>query len=105
MVDFLPDAAAELSEAAAYYEGRERGLGSRFLDCVGLGVEAIDEMPLSAGYWPSLLAREYGVRRLVLREFPFTLVYVTEPALVIIAVAHTKRRPDYWVVRLQRIQR
>lgn len=103
MVEFLPDAAAEMTEAPAFYEERERTLGSRFLACVSAALQSIEAMPFSAACWPDDFAREYGVRRLVMREFPFTIVYVTDPALVIVAVAHTKRRPDYWMKRLRRL--
>lgn len=38
-----------------------------------------------------------GFRRAVLRRFPFSLIYSEEPTeIVIIAVAHQKRRPGYW---------
>lgn len=103
MAEFLPDAAAEMAEAAAFYEERQPTLGSRFLTCVAEALQSIEAMPYAAAYWSDDFTREHGVRRLVMREFPFTIVYVTEPALVIVAVAHTKRRPDYWTKRLRRL--
>jgi len=37
------------------------------------------------------------VRFIVLDHFPFRLVYAVEDSAIrIIAVAHQKRRPDYW---------
>ncbi len=44
-----------------------------------------------------------GVRRLGLRTFPYHLVYVEDPRLVIVAVAHMSRRPGYWRQRLRQI--
>jgi plasmid stabilization system protein ParE len=42
-----------------------------------------------------------GTRRLVLREFPYSIVYRVEPDVVtVFAVAHTSRRPGYWRGRL-----
>lgn len=38
-----------------------------------------------------------GTRRIVLRRFPYNLVYdVQEDGLRIIAVAHQRRKPGYW---------
>ena len=42
-----------------------------------------------------------GTRIRRLRRFPFQLVYVTEPTgVLVIAVAHGRRRPGYWRRRL-----
>lgn len=36
----------------------------------------------------------------VLDRFPFTLPYqITDDSIVILALAHTSRRPDYWARR------
>ena len=41
------------------------------------------------------------VRRRVLRRNPFAIVYlIDDGAIVIVAVAHHKRRPGYWLPRL-----
>jgi toxin ParE1/3/4 len=38
-----------------------------------------------------------GSRRLVLPRFPYNLVYeVHDDLLLIVAVAHQRRHPDYW---------
>jgi len=40
-------------------------------------------------------------RRRVLRRFPYSIVFLLEPAeIVIVAVAHHKRRPGYWIGRV-----
>jgi plasmid stabilization system protein ParE len=42
-------------------------------------------------------------RRLVLRKFPYSLIYeVIGRRVVILAVAHGRRRPDYWQRRARR---
>jgi toxin ParE1/3/4 len=42
-----------------------------------------------------------GTRRFVLRRFPFSIIYLDDPEVrSIVAVAHSKRKPGYWKVRL-----
>jgi len=43
-----------------------------------------------------------GVRRCRLRRFPYGLIYhADEVGVLLIAVAHTHRRPGYWSERLK----
>lgn len=40
---------------------------------------------------------EFGTRRIVLPRFPYSVVYeVHADHIVIVAVAHQRRRPGYW---------
>ena len=42
-----------------------------------------------------------GVRRKSLARFPYSVLYTVDPdVLYIVAVAHQKRRPNYWLRRL-----
>ena len=51
--------------------------------------------------WP--VWRRADVRQRVLRRYPYSIFYVTEAGvIVIVAVAHHKRRPGYWLSRLRR---
>lgn len=51
------------------------------------------------GRWPS----KSGVRRYVMRRFPFLVVYrVLDEKVQVIAVAHGRRRPEYWKPRESR---
>jgi len=65
-----------------------------FLDAVDHAVEAIIAAPHR---WPS---HRTGTRRYVLPEFPYSVVYLVEDVISIVAVAHDKRRPGYWRERL-----
>ena len=52
--------------------------------------------PLFPGVDPDL-----AVRRKVLRRFPYSVAWLVEPTgIVIVAVAHGKRRPGYWLDRV-----
>ena len=78
-------------EAARFYEARSEGLGFEFLD----GVQSLIDLVRSHPKIGQSVGD--GIRRAVLRRFPFSLIYSEEaPEIVIIAVAHQKRRPGYW---------
>jgi plasmid stabilization system protein ParE len=86
----------ELAEAIQFYEDRVPGLGSRFHDHVRRAVDFLREFPLAS---PVL---DYGVRKRVVRKFPYNVLYsVEDDYLFILAVAHHKRRPNYWIDRLK----
>jgi plasmid stabilization system protein ParE len=39
-----------------------------------------------------------GARRFVMMRFPFSIVYsLTEAEIIVVAIAHQRRRPDYWL--------
>ncbi|HXJ96292.1 MAG TPA: type II toxin-antitoxin system RelE/ParE family toxin [Terriglobia bacterium] len=81
----------ELNDAVDFYEGARSGLGSDFVDDVEHALGQIDQFPES-GY---LL--NGSVRRLLLRRFPYALMYSVRPGEIrILAIAHLKRRPFYW---------
>jgi plasmid stabilization system protein ParE len=96
--EFLPEADEEFREAVRYYEKEAPGVGLRFLAEVRRGVTFITENPFSA------VAVGSGIRRKVLNHFPYSLLYAIESELVVIvAVAHQKRRPRYWRSRLKEL--
>ncbi|MEN8264228.1 MAG: type II toxin-antitoxin system RelE/ParE family toxin [Nitrospirota bacterium] len=94
-VKFLPDAEDEMYEAAIYYQAKTSGLGNDYLSEVERAVSSIAESPLS---WPRI---EGELRRRLVRRFPFCILYFIESEeIVIVAVAHLRRRPGYWKKRL-----
>jgi plasmid stabilization system protein ParE len=91
MIHFLAPAKEEMNASARFYEQQLPGLGHRFLDEVDRGIRAIREHPESA---PAIHSE---IRRKLIRHFPFALLYRITPAgIVILAVMHQHRRPDYW---------
>lgn len=91
-----------MAEAAQWYAERVDGLGDRFLLEPEAAFARIDETPLTGSPWMHRRLPD-GVRRMFLRSFPYSVVYIVEPRVVIVAVAHLRRRPGYWVRRLDRI--
>lgn len=96
-VIFLPEAEQEMLEAALYYQSQAIRLGIDFLSEVEHAVKSIVESPKT---WPIL---EGELRRRLIRRFPFGVLYrVESEEIVIIAVAHLRRKPGYWKERIQK---
>lgn len=92
------EAGAEMAEAARWYEIHRTGLGVEFLDAVDTAVGRIAETPRMGSPVPGVSDR--AIRRRPVRRFPYHVVYVELPdRLQILAVAHDRRRPGYWVGR------
>ncbi|MGA9511397.1 MAG: type II toxin-antitoxin system RelE/ParE family toxin [Candidatus Sulfotelmatobacter sp.] len=92
---FHPEAKEEFRSAVRWYRARNLLASSEFRLTVSSAIRLIAE---SSQRWPKYL---HGTRRLVMRRFPFSVIYLDEPDLVIIvAVAHSKRRPGYWKDRV-----
>jgi plasmid stabilization system protein ParE len=88
---FHPDAAAELEEASLFYESRLGGLGKSFAAEVERTISLIRDFP-EAG-----LPLGSTQRRVVLARFPYSIVYKQGPdKILIVAIAHQRRRPGYW---------
>ncbi len=92
----LPEAWQELDEAADYYDLQQYGVGKDFLDDVYRWVAVIVAQPRSfAREWPTSRSRE--VRRCIMMRFSYSIVYEVLPnEIVILAIAHSSRRPYYW---------
>ena len=95
-VGFHPAARAELLDAVAYYEGQARGLGAQFAAEAERVVGLLAESP---GLGAPVAGHDH-LRRWPLRRFPYYVLYRPEPsALLVLAVAHERRRPGYWAGR------
>ena len=73
---------------------RAKGLGRRFFAEVRRAESLITQFPESAE------EIRPGIRKRLLRQFRYSLIYSIETdGLLILAVAHHSRRPGYWVGR------
>jgi len=91
---FTEFARYEMEDSILYYEREFPGLGKRFKEEVRKATKRIAE-------YPTAWSKERGeVRRYLLHKFPYKLLYSIEPDhILILAVAHQHRRPDYWIER------
>ena len=94
-VRLLEIAQSELEQAVFYYNGQVAGLGDAFVLEVVAAIDRIRRFP--AGWHP--LGED--LRRCRLRRFPYGLIYhADENEILVIAVAHSHRRPSYWRNRI-----
>lgn len=89
-----PEARAELRHARKWYYERSPLSATAFAHAVDSAVSRIKESP------NGFPLADHGTRKLILQRFPFTIFYrPDETEIVIVAVAHQKRRPGYWASR------
>jgi plasmid stabilization system protein ParE len=89
-----PEARRELLEAIDYYNGIEPGLGASFLTEIESAVSLVEEFP---ALWVEI---GNGIRRCLVRRFPYAVLYSVETGRVfILAFMHTRRKPGYWFSR------
>ncbi len=94
-VIFSELAKLELEDAVSYYEFQQAGLGKRFKLSIKESITRIIQFPLS---WPF---EKDEIRKCILPRFPYKILYSNEEDhIFIIAIAHTHRKPNYWVGQL-----
>jgi plasmid stabilization system protein ParE len=89
-VRFHPAARDELREAHLWYEDRSPLSAVAFAHEIDVAVSRIAEAPTR---YP---VAEHGTRRALLPRFPYSIFYRIGEEIVVVAVAHQKRRPGYW---------
>lgn len=91
-VKFHPAARTDLREGRKWYLSKSPLAAIAFAEAIDAAITHIVEAPLRYA------ANEHGAHAYVLpRRFPYTVVYRTvEDYVVIVAIAHHSRQPDYW---------
>ena len=94
-IRLLEPAQTELDEAIAWYAGQAPGLGDVFLIETLKALQLINRFPQA---WHPLTPQ---IRRCRLRRFPYSVIYTQDESdLLVLAIAHQHRKPDYWRSRL-----
>jgi plasmid stabilization system protein ParE len=90
-LEFHPSAVAEARAARRWYARRSAAVAQRFLDEPDRAVERIVDAPAR---WPVYV---HETRVCSLERFPYLVVYrAAGSQVLVIAVAHARRRPGYW---------
>ncbi len=93
---FYPAAESELLEIVARYESKKPGLGAVYFAEFEKNMTYICEAP---NRYPVELKPD--IRRKVMKKFPFTILYREKlNSIQILALAHHRRRPAYWLGRV-----
>jgi hypothetical protein len=97
-IEILDEAEKELDDGVAYYEKIEPGLGVR----LKAETREIIQWIVLNPELPRL--RSKGYRRVNLKVFPYYVAYfIWSETVWIVATAHSKRRPEYWIRRKSHI--
>lgn len=95
-----PEARAELRSAAIWYDEKRPGLGDELIAEVSSALERIGDIPASFAIWPETPRAAVPIRRALVERFPYAIAFeVHADHVLVLAVAHVKRRPLYWIRR------
>lgn len=93
-VRLLEVARAELAEAVAWYNEQSPGLG---FDLANEVREALHKLETFPSAWPVFSRR---TRRCMVRRFPYGVLYqLRDDEVLILAIMHFGRDPEYWQKR------
>jgi len=93
-IEFLPLAKLELDDAIEYYELQLEGLGKRFKEEVRNSINRISIFPKA---WTVIRP---NIRKCVMHKFPYNILYsIQKNTILIIAISHHHRQPEYWIDR------
>ena len=91
---YLLPAEVEMTEAALFYEEQFPGLGTDYLDDIQRCIDRIRSHPEIGQIIQGTIRRSQASR------FPYSILYTIEnDHILIIAVAHNRRKPFYWKER------
>ena len=93
---FLPVAETELLKEIAYYSNARNGLGVKFEHAVENALKQAVANP--NGGAPS----SAGARSRPVKGFPFKVVFrANDREILVVAIAHHRRKPGYWEDRVR----
>lgn len=92
---FHPAAEAEFLESVGYYESKVPGLGGALIEDFEALAKLIGESPKA---WQVELKPD--IRRVPFHRFPLSIIYREKSGgFQVLAVAHDRRRPQFWAGR------
>ena len=98
-LELHPEARAELRSAALWYDEQRSGLADEFIAEVSATLDC-GRAPESYPAWPRTRAAGSSIRKATIQRFPYVIAFEKhEQHVLVLAVAHAKRRPLYWLTR------
>jgi toxin ParE1/3/4 len=102
---YHPNARDELRAAVLSKERERPGRGAALAAAIAQVERRIRRLPSSAPRWPGL-SSPVVVRKARVRRSPYLVLYAElADELVVLAVAHSRQAPEFWVERLDDIGR
>ena len=99
-LELHPEARAELRSAAVWYGERRTGLGDEFIAEVSASLSRVGDVPESYPVWPGTRVAGPLIRKAAIQRFPYVIAFEKhEQHVLVLAVAHARRRPIYWLTR------
>lgn len=94
-IQFESRAGQDVAGIAFHYHSIGSSIAQKFFNELKTALTFIRKFP-DAG-----TEVESGVRKLILKKFPYSIFYrQAEKSIIIIAVLHQRRRPEYWKGRM-----
>jgi len=85
----------EFHDSISYYENEQKGLGKKFDLDIKSSLNRIKKFPTA------YIKEKDNIRKCILHKFPFNIIFsIEENHILIIAIAHHHREPDYWIDRI-----
>ena len=83
------EAFLDIKETYLYYEGRKKGLGKRFLDCLENYMKRLQEYP------EHYQIKRTPYREVFIKDFPYLIIFEIEQQrkVIVYAVFNTSRNP------------
>jgi plasmid stabilization system protein ParE len=94
-LEFRPEVYDDVKTAYNWYESQRVGLGEDFL-------LTLEESYAKITRDPQIYQEVYkSIRRKLARRFPYGIFFVfKENKIIVLAILHTKRKPDSWQKRV-----
>jgi len=94
-IKYLKIAREEHHDAIKYYETQQSDFGRKFESDIRSSINRIKEFPYA------YVKVKDDVRRCLLHKFNYSILYTLKgDYILIIAISHQHRKPDYWAERV-----
>ena len=99
-IEYHPEADADAHKGIAEYERADPIVAAKFTEALLAAEADIEQRPLQFAVLEDSPVG-FEVRERFVNGFPYSVKYLRDSAgVLIVAVAHHRRRPDYWHDRL-----
>jgi plasmid stabilization system protein ParE len=96
LAEFNPAAREEFDEAFDWYAKRSREAAARFAAAVDVAIDAILQAP------ERFATTSAGCRFARTKRYPYLVIFrQSTRGVVVVAIAHSRRRPGYWKSRTE----